>query len=397
MRAYIYNNVFLVRVGSPVVNIGGIETLISYLIPVLLELGHQPIIYQCADVSFTTEFSGAVVHGIPFPPGTPIETIVAHFRSEAAVQAPDMEFLEIFGADHFSVPNRNPLAIAIQNGVWWDQPIEALTDKIIFHNIVGELIFRLRKQFQMLHLFENCYNRVCADLNFVNWYRTCRGSIKGRVWFNPNPAPDTTWNPRRDLPDDGRPLRIIFARRLVPQKGTRLISEVFQELLRVRPGLQITIAGEGPDEGYLREVFSEEDRVEFTSYRIDQVIAVHNDHDVAVIPSMLSEATCLAVAEAMAAGCAVVATNFGGITNQIIDGFNGLLAWPTRESLLKQLLRLLDNHAERLAMQKRGWETSQLSFSLIRWQDRWKTILETVVAGKGDALMEMSQGRRRHL
>lgn len=395
MKAYIYNSVFLTQDGKQTVNIGGIETLINYLIPVLLSLGHEPIIYQCADLDFTTEFARATIKGIAFPPRTSVRSIVSLFRSKAAQGDNSDRFLEIFAADHFSVFNRNPLAISIQNGVWWDQPIRCLTHKRIFHNTFGELIFRLKKQFQMLHLFENCYNRVCADLNYINWYRTCRGSISGKVWYNPNPAPDTHWDLNREMASHDNRLRIIFARRLVPQKGTRLIGEVFTDLLKLRPNVRITIAGEGPDESYLRRLFEGDDRVELTSYRIDQVMTIHGRHDIAVVPSLLSEATCLAVAEAMAAGCAVVATNFGGMTNQIIDGYNGFLAWPTKESILSKLLHLIDCSSDRLAIQKRGWETSQSTFSLTRWQAQWKNILEDVVAGHDSAAMDISRMKYR--
>lgn len=397
MDAFVYNSVFLVRDGRPIVNIGGIETLINYLISVLIECGHRPVVFQCSDVEFCTEFHGATVYGVPFPAGTPIETIVADFRSRARNIAGGQDTLEIFAADHFSVPNSNPLAIAIQNGVWWDQPIGALTPKRIFHSRIGEVIFRLKKQFQMLHLFENSYNRVCADLNYINWYRTCRGSITGKVWFNPNPAPDTPWDPVRELRSADDPVRIIFARRLVPQKGTRLISEVFKELLNLRKNIRITIAGDGPEENYLRQVFAEESRVTITSYQVSDVIAVHKNHDISIIPSLLSEATCLAVAEGMAAGCAVIATNYGGMTNQIIDGYNGLLAWADKESLLLKLLLLCDHPEKRLLIQKRGWETSQSTFSLARWREQWRTILQEVVLNQPDAIADMATKRRNLL
>lgn len=378
MHIFIYNTFFLKRDGSPSVNIGGIETLISYLIPVLIERKLIPIIFQCADLNFTREYEGAIVHGKIFPFGTPTASIVEDFRSSAARQSKDNNYIEIFGAEYFSIPNNNPRAISIQNGIWWDQPIERLTPKKIFHNTYGELIFRLRKQFQMLKLFENCQNRVCADLNYINWYRTCRGSISGKVWYNPNPAPVTPWNITREAVGSELTTRIIFARRFIEAKGTRIISEVFKELLTLRSQIEITLAGDGPETDFLINQFSAESRVKITSYEVKNVIPIHSMHDIAVIPSLLSEATCLSVVEAMASGCAVVATNFGGITNQIIPGYNGLLAWPTKESLLSCLLRLIDNPAERLMIQKRGWEVSQSSFSLKTWREKWGDIIDDV-------------------
>ncbi len=392
MRVDIYNSVFLKRDGSPVVNVGGIETLIRYLIPLLEELGYETTIYQCGIKEFETRFGASTVLGYPFPDRTPVEIILEEFRKISSKRTGTEDRIEIFGADHFSIPNDNPMAIAIQNGVWWDQPIKALTHKRIFHNKYGALVFRLKKQFQMLHLFENCYNRVCTDLNFVNWYRTCRGGIKGRVWYNPNPTPIVSWDNRRDAPKEvDEPIRIIFARRFLVQKGTRLIASVFKSLLKLRPNVELTLAGEGPERAYLLEQFSQEPRVTITSYRIDEVMDVLGRHDIAVIPSLVSESTCLSVVEAMGAGCAVVATNYGGITNQIIDGFNGLLAWPTEESLLEQIVKLVDSPEERVRIQKRGWETAQTSFSLENWRERWTVILQEVVDGKEAARKDMAE------
>lgn len=45
----------------------------------------------------------------------------------------------------------------------------------------------------------------------------------------------------------------------------------------------------------------------------------------------------------MAAGCAVICTNVGGMTNIIIDGYNGLMINPDEDSLYKALDRLIED------------------------------------------------------
>ena len=127
-----------------------------------------------------------------------------------------------------------------------------------------------------------------------------------------------------------------------------------------------------------------------TSYKVEDTLKVHQGHDIAVIPSICGEATCLSVLEAMAAGCAVIATNMGGTITEIIDGFNGLLCWPTEDSILESFLKLIDHPEERLCIQKRGWEIAQKSFGLERWRNRWKRIVEEVVSGKEEAAKEMN-------
>lgn len=388
MNVVIYNTYFLRSTGQPILNIGGIETLINYLLPVINNLGWNARVYQCASTDFETRFNSSSVIGLQFPAGTPVKVMLKKFREKAIVDLNSAEFIEIYGADHFSIPSNNPLAISIQNGVWWDQPIQMLTHKKYFYNTPGEWIFRLKKQFQMLRLFENCYNRVCVDHNFINWYRTCRGEVKGRVWVNPNPAPFRDWDISRENPKSK--IRIIFARRFVRQKGTHLIAEVFKELIAVRDNLEITFAGEGPEEDYLRSVFSGYKNVQFISYSIDQVLDVLAQQDIAVIPSLLSEGTCFAVVEAMAAGCAVVATNFGGMTNQIINDYNGKIVLPEKDAISEALLELIDNHEKRITIQRRGWEVAQVAFSLDRWRENWKSILNTILEKQNEASLGVS-------
>jgi glycosyltransferase involved in cell wall biosynthesis len=294
--------------------------------------------------------------------------------------------LEIFAADFFSVPNTNPLAIAVQNGLAWDAPIEILTARRLFRSRLGEKAFRFRRQLKGLRYFENCFNRLAVDLYFVNWYRSFRGpGSTGRIWYNPNPAGDCRWPAERDERTAADPVRVIFARRLVPEKGTRLIADVFADLLRLRPCVRITLAGDGPERAFLAKTFAAERRVTITSYAVEETLSVHKAHDVAVIPSICGEATCLSVVEAMAAGCAVVATNLGGTITQIISQYNGLLAWPTRESLLQNLLYLVDHPSQRLQMQRRAWEVARTAFGMEAWKQRWLSILNEVIAGEDDA------------
>lgn len=388
MRADIYFLQFLkddmVSVGG-----GGIGTLISYLCPLLESMGFRTTVYQCAGHRFEATFGATRVVGVPgYPgPGRSNEAVAAHLRDTARKEAGTDDRLEIFAADFFSVANKNPLAIAVQNGLAWDAAIEYLTENRLYHNALGEKIFRYRCQMRGLRRFETCYNRVAVDLYFINWYRSFRGAhLRGRVWYNPNPAPAAPWGERRDAGGvQGGPLKIIFARRLVPEKGTRVFADVLIDLLRLRPAIEITLAGEGPEQEFLSRTFSGEPRVTITSYPMTEALQVHTEHDIAVIPSLCGEATCLAVLEAMAAGCAIVATNMGGTITEIIDGFNGRLCWPTKESLLKALIDVIDCPERRLRFQKRGWETSQQAFSMVGWRKRWTEIIDQVVNGREHA------------
>jgi glycosyltransferase involved in cell wall biosynthesis len=398
MKVDIYFVQFLKEDGSGIGG-GGIGTQLGFLCPLLDELGFETTVYQCFPTTFETKFGRTTVIGIPDYPTSnrPTEKVVEHFRSVAEQRSHSSERIELFGADFFSVRNNNPLAVSIMQGLSWDAPIEILTEKRLLRTGIGENILRLRKQMKGIEHFENCYNRVVADLSFLNWYRSFRGSkYEGKVWYNPNPAVHTEWNSTRDnTKRSNKPVRIIFARRLVAEKGTRLAIEVFKELLLRHRNIQITIAGEGEDKPLFTQNFSYEPRVTVTSYNVENATKFHRDFDIAFVPSVCGEATSFSILEAMSAGCAVVATNMFGIITEIISMHNGVLCFPEKDSLVTGVEYLIENPARRLEIQRNAWKTCQEGFSIEAWRSRWKAIFKEVVDGKETARDRMKKRTKR--
>src|SRR5208283_908297 len=93
--------------------------------------------------------------------------------------------------------------------------------------------------------------------------------------------------------------RVLFARRFTMYRGTRIMAEAIDRVLSRRTDVTFTLAGEGPDEGYLLDRFEHCANVRFTKYRPEECMEVHLAHDIAVVPSVASEGTSLSVAEAM--------------------------------------------------------------------------------------------------
>ena len=395
MKVDIYFLQFLKEDGSGVGG-GGVGTQLAFLTPLLDKLGHETTVYQCYPASSEMKYGKTTVIGIPDYPGRgrPTREVVKHFRSVALQRSGEGERIEIFGADFFSVRNDNPLAIAIMQGLSWDAPIHLLTRKTLFRTRAGESAMRLRRQLNGIENFENCYNRVVADLSFLNWYRSFRGlEYEGRVWYNPNPAVKTAWKTSREKRGGKKaPVRIIFARRLVPEKGTRIALDVFKALLKEYRNIEITVAGEGPDKELFRTTFADDRRVTVTSYDPEKATTFHQKFDIAVVPSICGEATSFSVLEAMAAGCAIVATNMFGLITEIIPEHNGVLTFPDVPSILQGFRYLIENPDKRIRMQREAWRTSQESFSLSAWKERWKNILAEVEAGK-DAAREALRRR----
>lgn len=76
------------------------------------------------------------------------------------------------------------------------------------------------------------------------------------------------------------------------------------------------------------------------------------------VSSSLAEGFCLPAGEAMASGCAVVATDCGGIRDFAVDGSNALLSTPGDPAgLARNIVRALNEPALRHRLARQGMET----------------------------------------
>jgi glycosyltransferase involved in cell wall biosynthesis len=170
-----------------------------------------------------------------------------------------------------------------------------------------------------------------------------------RGWFGmPASATRTIYNgidverfKRHDRGNDRtRGVTLFAAANLVPGKGLRHLVRAFAKL---DPSTQLIIAGDGPEEGPLRELAKElgvQSRVSLLGLR-DDVDELLRRADIFVHPAIWPEAFGLTLAEAMASECAVVASRIGGISEVVEDGVSGILVPPGDEAALREALERL--------------------------------------------------------
>jgi len=359
------------------VHVGGIETYLQRLIVLTASMGFQPVVVQSARAAFERELNTALVVGLPIK-HEPFEK-QPRLLYEAALRHSDPNAILVFCTDQCSVRTDRKRAISIQHGIFWDLPT-GFPERWPW--LAPKLRARrnhFRQLLRALRSFDNCRNRVCVDYNFLNWYRATTGQeVQGNVWVIPNccsPAPEERINRPNTLPT-----RVIFARRFTAYRGTRLMADVVSQILRERTDLEFTFAGEGPDLSYLTERFERSPHVQFVRYAPDRSVDIHLEHDIAVIPSLGSEGTSLSVAEAMGAGCAVVASSVGGITNMILDGYNGILAMPTANEFAAAILRLANDVAYRRELAENAYRTAAKCFDVRIWNEKWKRVFEYVAS-----------------
>ncbi len=365
--------------------IGGVETYIHSLVQCCVELGMKPILYQCANVPFKKMVGDLEVRGIV------TETTLTNLKKarvnlkNAVLADLQNDDIIIYAADQWSEKISYKKTISIQHGISWDRPIKLLSNRILCHNYqIFENLKRWRERQLYLRFFENCPNRVCVDYNFLNWYRTyrtCKDDV--RIWVIPNAAPIVSLNEiDRKLSRDDSVVKILFARRFEPFRGTRIMAEAAEEILKNTSNVLFTFAGDGSDKDWLVNRFSSNPRVKIHKVRPQNRMQEYYDHDISVIPSLGSEGTSMSVAESIGAGCATVASNSGGITNMIFDGYNGFLIEPKTQNLVDAMFRLINDRNLLKEMARHSYGVARASFSMEKWKSEWKKVLIEVYETK---------------
>jgi len=166
---------------------------------------------------------------------------------------------------------------------------------------------------------------------------------------------------RRRDGGDGR-ISVLYAGRQTREKGIELLVETFQAARRVEPRLKLVLAGEGPEQGYLRERLG--DSAEFLGWLGGEELAqAYADADAFLFCSQ-TDTYGQVVVEAQASGVPVVAVREGGPADLIEEGRSGMLCEPNADELAAKLLRLIESPAlhRRLvrgglaAAAERSWE-----------------------------------------
>jgi glycosyltransferase involved in cell wall biosynthesis len=117
--------------------------------------------------------------------------------------------------------------------------------------------------------------------------------------------------PARSEPRRPGPARLCYAGRLEEEKGIRVLKAAFEQLERTLPGIELFIAGAGPESTQL-ERWAAGRRVRLLGM-VQGLGALFRDIDVLMVPTLSDEAFGLVAAEALASEAAVIASNVGGL------------------------------------------------------------------------------------
>lgn len=154
---------------------------------------------------------------------------------------------------------------------------------------------------------------------------------------------------RTRLGGDGG-LLLLYVGRLSAEKGLeRLLAP-----LKAMPDARLALVGEGPHRPALERHFAGAPVLFTGAMRGDELAAAFASADMFVFPSE-TDTFGLALLEALASGCPVVAARAGGVPDVVREGRDGLLFTPGDESsMVAALRRMLRSTAERELMRWSG-------------------------------------------
>jgi len=377
-KAYIVCHKFFEPSGNRIA-IGGVETYVATLVSLFNQHNVSVTILQHSETSFRRCFNE--------------KTDVITWGSRAELQKTlanltDREAGLVVYSDYWCVPNElvHP-CVVLQHGVGWDYwggrrfPVGLDAVNLVRKRWRRRLLFR-----KLERIVRDADAVLCVDTNFPNWVRTefptYGGQSSNRLVYIPNFAslpPDealrSKWSGERAR------VRCIYPRRFAAIRGSGLFASVVQRLSAELPDVEFVFLGEGEEQPLIQGLVGNLPNVQIYSRPHEQMAAEYLAADVAVIPTLAAEGTSLSCIEAMAAGCAVVATTVGGLGNLILPDYNGILCEPSEASITGHLRRLLIDRCEIRRLGENARRACVDAFSQNVWEKRVTALLADVIEG----------------
>jgi glycosyltransferase involved in cell wall biosynthesis len=168
---------------------------------------------------------------------------------------------------------------------------------------------------------------------------------------------------------------ILFIGRLAHQKGPDILMGAIPSVLKNRWDARVLFAGDGGMSGhlsYLSNLFGVPGSVKIMGYvPQDEYLQLLNACDIVCIPSR-NEPFGLVLLEAWSAKRAVVASDVGGLSENIDNFKNGIKVYPTSESLAWGINYVINDWDGLKKLGERGYERVKKKFS-------WRVIARSTV------------------
>lgn len=174
----------------------------------------------------------------------------------------------------------------------------------------------------------------------------------------------------RFTPSEKRDNYYLLVSRLVPYKMTTEIVNAFNML-----GLPLVIVGDGPELHHLQQIAKQ--NITLMGYQPDSVVTDLMNRAKAFV-YMATEDFGIAMVEAQAAGCPVIAYHKGGASEIVLDGETGLLfKTQNADGLIEAITRF-----ERMKLDQKAARENAARFSVGRFRREFSGYIDSAVSSK---------------
>lgn len=204
-------------------------------------------------------------------------------------------------------------------------------DSLVFSTLYAYLIRKYNRDFRTKI---DCY---IALNNFVKTLLTDAGFDPGKIVIKDNALPEIAAASGETADRD----YFLFMGRITAEKGIRFLTEFFME----HPELKLAVAGTGPILDELRQISHSHSNIKFVGFADGgQKMELLNGAKALIVPSLWYENYPMTVVEAMRNGTPVIASDIGGLTSIITDGYDGFLFRAgDKNSLSNAIEKITDN------------------------------------------------------
>jgi glycosyltransferase involved in cell wall biosynthesis len=273
----------------------------------------------------------------------------------------------IYFAPFLAFPRVKPRSVVVSHGIAWDYPGHP------WNSISGPLHQDwLRRIFYAVSAPDLL---VSVDTNTLNWIRSIWPGYEHKQAYIPNFVDTDLFMPQ---PNSGEKIVVLYPRRLTWIRGVDDVKAVAERVTERYNFVEFHFvgrAGQDAEEEQMRIWAEQHPRCKYYWVPMEEMPEVYRQADIVLIPTRAAEGTSLSCLEAMACGKTVINGLVGGLSDLIINDYNGLLVNVAPETLEAALDDLIKNPGKRQRLGAKARETVA-AFSLHQWKKRWAKALE---------------------
>lgn len=160
---------------------------------------------------------------------------------------------------------------------------------------------------------------------------------------------------------------ILFLGRIGRRKGIYDLLDVLKQIICIHPEIKLYVGGDGEVDNLIKIIKTDnlEKNVEYIGWvKGEDKERLLKKCSFYILPSY-NEGMPMSILEAMAYKNVTISTNVGGIPKVIINNENGIIINPgDKETLYKELLRLIENSDERVRLSFNARKTIENGFDI---------------------------------